>query len=78
MFASQASERTGYTATIAYLAVALIFIPAVLVASRPLAYSATSLAIGCSVACLALAWANWRKSASVARLSSAAQKETGK
>lgn len=78
MFASQASAGTGYTATIAYLAAAFVFIPAVLVASRPLGYPAISLAIGCCAACIALAWASWRKSASVARLSNAARKETAK
>ncbi len=78
MFACQASAGTGYTATIAYLAVAFIFIPAVLVASRSLGYPAILLAIGCSAACTALAWANWRKSASVARLSITARKEPAK
>lgn len=61
MFAS-ASSGTGYTAMIAYLAAGFIFIPAVLVASRPFGYPAIFLAIGGSMACAALAWANWKSS----------------
>jgi hypothetical protein len=62
VFASQASTGTGNTTTIAYLAVAFIFSPAVLFASRPLSYLSVGLAIGCSAVCLALAWTNWKKS----------------
>lgn len=60
MFTSQASTGSGYTRTVAYLAVA-IFSPAVLVVSRPVGFIAISLAIACSALCVALAWLNWRK-----------------
>jgi hypothetical protein len=61
MFTSQASTGSGYTKTVAYLAVAFIFSPAVLVVSRPVGFIAISLAIACSALCVALAWLNWRK-----------------
>jgi hypothetical protein len=59
MFTSQASTGSGYTRTVAYLAVAFIFSPAVLFVSR--GFIAISLAIACSALCVALAWLNWRK-----------------
>ena len=58
----QKSTGTGYTTTVALLAVAFIFSPAVLMISRPIGYVSLSLAIACSAICLALAWANWKKS----------------
>jgi hypothetical protein len=61
MFTSQASTGSGYTKTVAYLMVAFIFSPAVLVVSRPVGLIAISLAIACSALCVALAWLNWRK-----------------
>jgi hypothetical protein len=63
MFTSQKSSGGGYTTTVAYLAVALIFSPAVLVVSRPVGYFTLSLAVAISAICLALAWVNWKKSA---------------
>ena len=63
MFAKgQKSTGTGYTTTIAFLVVALIFSPAALIASRPFGYMSLSLAIVCSSLCVALAWVTWRKS----------------
>lgn len=67
MFASQASTGTGYTMTIAYLAAGLIFSPVLLFASRPFTDLSVGLAIGCSAACLALAWTNWKKLANKSR-----------
>lgn len=61
MFTSRASTGSGYTRTVAYLAVAFIFSPAVLVVSRPVGFIAISLAIACSALCVTLAWLNWRK-----------------
>jgi hypothetical protein len=61
MFTSQASTGSGYTSPVAYLAVAFIFSPAVLVVSRPVGFITISVAIACSALCVALAWVNWRK-----------------
>jgi len=54
----QKPTGTGYTTTVALLIMAFIFIPAVLVASRPF----LSLASACSALCVILAWVNWKKS----------------
>jgi hypothetical protein len=62
MFASQKSTGTGYTTTVALLTVAFIFIPAVLIVSRPFGYLSLSLAIPCSALCVTLAWVNRKKS----------------
>ena len=78
MFASQKSAGTGYTTTAAYLAVAFIFSPALLVISRPLGFVSVSLAIGCSALCLAMAWANWKKSSQLSRPSIQGQGEAAK
>lgn len=61
MFDSPTSAGTVQTTAIAFLAVAFIFIPAVLVVSRSFGYVSLSLGIGCSAMCGAFAWANWRK-----------------
>lgn len=53
---------TGYTSTVALLAVGLVFVPAALLISRPVGYLALSLATVCSVLCVAFAWTNWKKS----------------
>ena len=58
----QKSTGTRYTTTVALLVMAFIFIPAVLVASRPIGYISLSLAIACSALCVVFAWANWKKS----------------
>jgi hypothetical protein len=51
-----------YTPTICLLALAFVFSPAVLIASRPLGYWSVSMAILCSVTCSALAWMRWKRS----------------
>ena len=57
-------KSTGrqYTTTVALLAVAFLFIPAVLVAERPLGYLFLSLALACSALCITLAWVHWKRS----------------
>jgi asparagine N-glycosylation enzyme membrane subunit Stt3 len=60
--ASQKSTGTGYTTTVALLAVALIFSPAGLIFYRPFGYMSLTLAIACSALCLGLAWLTWRRS----------------
>ena len=56
-------KTTGreYTRTIAWLAIALIFIPAAFLAVRP-GYVSLSLAFLCSATCVTMAWISWRKS----------------
>lgn len=63
MFEShQKSTGTGYTSTVALLAVAFIFSPAVLFISRPIGYVSASLAIVCSMVTAGWAWINWKRS----------------
>ena len=78
MFTSQRSTGSGYTTTIAYLAVALIFSPAVLAVSRPVGYISVSLAVACSAVCVALAWVNWRKSSQLSIASTESQRAAAK
>lgn len=54
----QKSTGTQYTTTSALLIVALIFNPALLVASRLSGYVAVSIAVVCSAFCAAMAWFN--------------------
>ena len=49
------------TVSLTLLVVALIFSPAVLIATRPLGYLSVSIALACSASGIASAWANWRK-----------------
>ena len=58
----QKSTGTGYTTTVALLAVAFVFSPAVLFISRPFGYGAISLAVACSALCAGWAFLNWKKS----------------
>jgi len=60
--ASEKSTGTGYTTTAAFLLVAFIFSPAVLIVSRPFSYISVSLAVACSAICVVLAWVNWKRS----------------
>jgi hypothetical protein len=50
-----------YTTTVAWLAVAVLFIPATVFAVRP-GYIALSVALVCSMVCLAMAWVTWKRS----------------
>jgi hypothetical protein len=58
----QKSTGTGYTTRVALPIMAVIFCPAVLVASRPVGYVSLSLTIACSALRVTLAWVNWKKS----------------
>jgi len=60
--ASQKSTGTSYTTTVALLAVACVFSPAILIASRPFGYFALSTAVICSAVCLVLAFVTWKRS----------------
>ncbi len=60
--AQKKSIGSGYTATVALLSMAFVFIPAILIVSRPFGYFVLALAIGCSALCAILAWTLWRKS----------------
>jgi len=57
----QKATGTGYTTTVAFLVVALVFSPAALIFSGHYGYITISLAIACSALCLAMAWVTWRK-----------------
>ena len=59
---SQKSTGTGYTTTVAFLIVALVFIPAALMFFENFGRLAVVLAIACSALCLGMAWRTWKKS----------------
>jgi len=62
MFESHAkSTGTQYTLTVALLALAFVFSPALLVLSNRFGYLSISLAVACSVLCVILAWVNWTR-----------------
>jgi uncharacterized membrane protein len=63
--APEKSTGTRYTTTFAFLVVAFVFSPAVLIISRPLGVVSVSLAIACSAACILLAWVNWKRSSQI-------------
>ena len=62
MRAQRISTGTRYTTTVAFLAVGLIFIPTILMVSRPFGYLIISLALACSALCVTAAWVLWKKS----------------
>ena len=62
LVANEKHTGTNYTATVALLIVAFIFIPAILIVSRPFGNVSLALAIACSVICIGLARMNWMKS----------------
>ena len=70
----QKSTGTGYTTTVALLAVAFIFSPAVLFISRPFGYGAVALAVACSALCAGWAWFNWKKSSQLSMPSITSEK----
>ena len=59
---SEKSTGTGYTTTVAFLIVAVVFSPAALMFFRPFGYLSVGLAVACSAICLALAARSWKKS----------------
>lgn len=69
-------KSTGreYTTTVALLVIALIFIPALVLVSRPSGYLLLSLAISCSAICVALAWVSWERSSQVSIISIGTQR----
>jgi hypothetical protein len=62
MFDQQKATGTEYTTTAAFLVVAFIFSPAILVLSRSWGTVSVVIAISSSVLCVGLAWLNWKKS----------------
>jgi hypothetical protein len=57
----QRSTGREYTATIAWLAVAVIFIPGLVLAVHP-RFLSLLLALGGSMACVVLSWVSWTRS----------------
>ena len=57
----QKSTGTEFTRTAALLVVALIFIPAVVMLSRPVGYDSLVLAVAASISCVVFAWRNWKR-----------------
>jgi heme O synthase-like polyprenyltransferase len=74
----QKPTGTAYTTSVAFLVVAFIFIPAILLVSRPLGYVSVVLAAVCGAVCVALAWVNWRKSSQISITSIADRKAAAK
>jgi uncharacterized membrane protein YhaH (DUF805 family) len=61
LVANEKPTGTNYTTTAALLILAFVFIPAVLIVSRPSGDASLSAAIACSLVCIALARINWTK-----------------
>ena len=55
------STGVKFTTTIAFLAVALMVSPLVVLASRPLSGAVITAGLATSFVCLALAWVNWKR-----------------
>jgi hypothetical protein len=55
------SQGAKYTTIVALLVLALIFSPAVLLVSRPIGFGAISVAVGCSIAFIVIAFIVARK-----------------
>ena len=64
-----------HTVTVALLAVAFIFIPALVAVSQPLSYSP---AIGASALCVTVAWFHWKRSREVSTPAIATEREAAK
>ena len=62
LVANEKSTGTNYTATAALLIVAFVFIPAILIASRPIGDFSLAAGIIGSVICIGLARRNWMRS----------------
>lgn len=62
LVANEKPTGTSYTATAALLILAFVFIPAILIASRPTGYFLPAAGIIGSVICIGLARMNWMKS----------------
>jgi len=57
-------KSTGhdYTVTVALLAIAFVFSPAVLLSSRPIGYWSLGFAVVCSASAAIWAWVHWKRS----------------
>jgi hypothetical protein len=64
LFDSSLAEH-DYTTTVALLAMAFVFIPALVVVSQPLSALLAAAAVGVSVLCAVLAWFHWKRSAKI-------------
>lgn len=62
-----------YTITVAWLVVAILFIPATVFAVRP-GYIALSVALVCSILCVSMAWVIWKRSSRLTIPSIASQR----
>ena len=76
--ARQKRTETAYIATVTFLVIAFLFIPALMLVSRPLGYVSISLAIACGGVCVGLAWVNWKKSSQISIASLATRKAAAK
>jgi hypothetical protein len=76
--AQQKSTGTTYTTVVALLVVAFIFVPTLLMMSRPFGFLSILLAIACSGVCVILAWELWRKFSRLTITSIAIQKGSAK
>ncbi len=76
--AQQKSTGTTYTTVAALLVVAFVFIPTLLMVSRPFGYLSILLATACSGGCVILAWELWRKFSRLTMTSIAIQKGSAK
>ena len=74
----QKPTGTGYTRSVALLAVAFVFVPWTLMMSRPVGYATFAGAVACSVLCVSLAWANWKKSSELTIPAILSQRERAK
>jgi len=74
----QKSTGTGYTGTVALLAVAFLFIPGALMMSRPVGFATVSIAAAFSVLCLSLALVNWKRSSQLTIPSILTERERAK
>lgn len=69
------SAGREHTVTVALLAIALIFIPALVAVSQPLSYSP---ALGASTLCVTVAWFHWKRSRKVSTPMIATEREASK
>jgi O-antigen/teichoic acid export membrane protein len=56
MFLDRKHPETRHTLTISLFAVGILFLPALLIASRPFGPIGAGLGTGCSVLCIVIAW----------------------
>jgi hypothetical protein len=71
---SQKFTGTGYTGTVAFLVVAFVASPALLVLSRPFGYASVSLAVLTSAICVSAAYINWKRFSQLSMPSIVAQR----